>query len=117
MDETLKERAENYIRRFTSLHNQVKTALTTKANSTAMELLEQCQKTAQELADMIETETPKALQVIPILEDYCELVYLVNEEIWHGERVNPGKVYRYMNKCLTMMGESLGLKPGIETAD
>lgn len=27
MDEKLKERAENYIRRFTSLHNQVKTAL------------------------------------------------------------------------------------------
>lgn len=114
MEELLKKKAESCVRNFDSLHCQVKDSIGAKKGMEAMRLLEQCQSCAQELADLVETEAKKDSQVIPVLEDYCELVYLINEELWRGERVNPGKVYRYMNKCLTMMRETLGLEALIE---
>ena len=115
MEELLKKKAESYVRNFDRLHCRVKDSIGAKKGMEAMRLLEQCQGCAQELADLVETEAKKDSQVIPVLEDYCELVYLINEELWRGERVNPGKVYKYMNKCLTMMRETLGLEAVMET--
>jgi hypothetical protein len=51
--------------------------------------------------------------MVAILEDYCELVYEVNEQIWHGEYINPGKVYRYLNRSLELVKENLSLETAI----
>jgi len=90
----------DYIRHFARLHEQVKEALERKQDVSAMKLLEQCQAVACELGGRLEAVKGKGCGEVAILHDYCELVYEVNEQIWYKEHVNPGKVYRYLNKCL-----------------
>lgn len=101
------------VRLFSELHGEVKDALEAKEAALAMRLLERCQGAALELGNRVEAVRGKGCHMVSILEDYCELVYEVNEQIWHGEYINPGKVYRYLNRSLELVKENLSLETAI----
>lgn len=95
--------------RLAGLHDKVKEALETKKKAAAMRLLEQCQDVALKLGNVAEQTEGKGCGMIAILDDYCELVYEINEQVWHGERINPEKAHRYLNKSLGIMKENAGM--------
>ena len=101
------------VRLFSELHGEVKDALEAKEAALTMRLLERCQGAALELGNRVEAVRGKGCHMVAILEDYCELVYEVNEQIWHGEYINPGKVYRYLNRSLELVKENLSLETAI----
>ena len=101
------------VRLFSELHGEVKDALEAKEAALAMRLLERCQGAALELGNRVEAVRGKGCHMVAILEDYCELVYEVNEPIWHGEYIIPGKVYRYLNRSLELVKENLSLETAI----
>lgn len=106
------EGQEEGIRLFARLHHGIQEAIEAEEYVLAMKLLEQCQDAALKLGNEMEAIEGKDCEIIPILDDYCELAYEINEQIWHGEYVNPGKVFRYLNKSLELIEGSIG--PGKE---
>lgn len=109
MKESERKQAENYLKQFVQLHEEIKYALEMKNNILAMKLLEQCQATALKLGNLIETVKGRDLDTILTLDDYCELVYIINEDIWHKYHINSGKIYRYLNKSLRLIKDSINL--------
>lgn len=89
------------------IHDEIRETLQKQQDAAVMKLLEQCQAIALEVGTRAEKGKGKHCEITAIMEDYCELVYEVNEQIWHGEYVNPGKVYKYLNKSLGLMRESM----------
>lgn len=99
------ERPEDSLGLLAQIHEEIKEALEAKNGAAAMKLLEQCQSIALEMGNREEAMKGKNCEMTAILEDYCELVYEINEQIWYGEHINPGKVYRYLNKSFGLMKE------------
>ena len=83
MKESERKQTENYLKQFVELHEEIKYALEMKNNVLAMKLLEQCQATALKLGNLIEAVKGRNFDTILTLDDYCELVYIINEDIWH----------------------------------
>ncbi len=76
-----KKQAEEFLNLLGQAHNEIKTAIRTKEKDTALELLEQCQDGAIKLGNMIEKVEGEGFPTIHLLENYCELVYGIYEEI------------------------------------
>ena len=109
MKESERKQTENYLKQFVELHEEIKYALEMKNNVLAMKLLEQCQATALKLGNLIEAVKGRNFDTILTLDDYCQLVYIINEDIWHKYYINSGKIYRYLNKSLRLIEESINL--------
>lgn len=108
---------EDSLGRLAELHGEVKEALEAGKRVWAMKLLEQCQAVAWGLGNRAEAREGKGCGMTAIVDDYCELVYEVNEQAWHGEYVNPGKVFRYLNKSLGLMRENVKMDGGAQKAE
>ena len=88
-----KKQAEEFLNLLGQAHNEIKTAIRTKEKDTALELLEQCQDGAIKLGNMIEKAEGEGFPTIHLLENYCELVYGIYEEIaGMGQYVGDGTI-------------------------
>ncbi len=84
MRKTQRNQADNFINLLGRAHGAVKKAIMADKNSIAMDLLEQCQEGAMELGGLIEDAEGEGTKIISLLEDYCELVYQIYEQIRQG---------------------------------
>ncbi|MCI9075708.1 MAG: hypothetical protein HFH10_07890 [Dorea sp.] len=71
--------AGNYIRLLNQAHDGLKRAFELRRYNIAKDLLEQCQEIAIKLGELIES-ADGSNRSIPLLEDYCELVYQIYEK-------------------------------------
>lgn len=87
-----KKMAEDYIRLLGRIHDEIKKAIGMKNTGMAREMLMQAQETAINLGGLIEEsegmEIIKVNAVISLLEDYCEFVWQIYEQIGGGQDVN-----------------------------
>lgn len=102
-----KKQVEDFIDLLKRAHTEVRQALEIKNQAAAMDLLEQCQNCVIHLGEIIEYEEGEDFATIPLLEDYCELVYQIYEEIRQAVLSNGGKVYKILNKALIRIENSV----------
>lgn len=81
-------------------------------NTAAMSLLEQCQKGAIKLGELIEQAEGEDCAVIPLLEEYCETVYQVYENIRTGGETNPQEMLQMLTGSFSAVEK--GIEAGIE---
>ncbi len=71
-------------------------------------LLSQCQSTAINMGNLIEESEGEGFATVKYLEDYCELVFSVNEDLQNNSGAdNPDKVYKKLNKMLQKIDNSI----------
>ncbi len=81
-------------------------------NAAAMSLLEQCQKGAIKLGELIEQAEGEDCAVISLLEEYCETVYQVYENIRMGGETNPQEMLQMLTVSFSIVEK--GIEAGIE---
>ncbi|MEY8338948.1 hypothetical protein AALB16_13165 [Lachnospiraceae bacterium 62-35] len=107
MRKAQKKQSEDFIKLLGQAHVEVRKAIEKRQNAVAMDLLEQCQDGAIELGNMIEAEEGEGFITIPLLEQYCELVYQIHEELWKNQYVSGDKAYKGLRKSLIRIENSV----------
>lgn len=100
MRRTHKSQAEKFIELLALAHEEIKKFLSNKEYASVKELLGQCQEGALELGDFIEKTEKPGIRIISLLEDYCELLYSVYEEIGGGQAINADKIYKKLRRSM-----------------
>lgn len=107
MRKAQKKEAQEFIRLLARAHEEIKRTIETGRKNSAMELLEQCQEGAISLGGMIEHAQGEGFITVSLLEEYCEFVYQLYEQIRQGEKVNAGKVSKHLKKALIQIENSV----------
>ncbi|MCI8672364.1 MAG: hypothetical protein HFI89_02555 [Lachnospiraceae bacterium] len=130
MRKTQKKQAEAYIRLLGQAHLEIKKALETKKYELARDLLGQCQDSAIELGNMIEQAEGEGAVTVPFLEEYCELLYQIHEEIWQRsdemshqhispaaskQKLDTGRLHKALKKQLTQIENSIKNDISVQT--
>lgn len=76
-----KEQAEDFVELLGQAHDEIKKELERKNYPAAMSLLGDCQEGAISLGNLIEKTESDSEKIVREIEQYCELVYRIHEEI------------------------------------
>jgi hypothetical protein len=96
-----------FIQTLYQAHAQIKDMINKKNIAQAAELLEQCQKGAIHLGSLIEQSEGEGFVTIGLLEEYCEVVYHIYENIGESKTKNGSKVYKLLHKQLIQIENSV----------
>lgn len=109
-----KEQAENFIGLIASAHDEIKAALEKKNIPLALRLLSDCQEGAIALGDMIEkTAGNEGTKVITLLEEYCELLYQLHEQL-SSEQLADGRMLNGKKGCKALHRFLINIRNGIK---
>lgn len=103
MRKVQKKIAGNYIQLLNQAHNGLRKAFELKRYSIAGELLEQCQEMAIKLGELIESADGSKNPSIPLLEDYCELVYQIYKKIKKNNIIDSYKTCKALRRKLVQI--------------
>ncbi len=107
MRKAQKKQAESFVQLLARAHDNIKKTIEIRNTSAALDLLEQCQEGAIELGGMIEESEGEDFVTIHMLEDYCELIYQIHEEIRQEKAVNVNAFYKRLRKLLIQIENSI----------
>ncbi|MBD5478566.1 MAG: hypothetical protein HDR14_04625 [Lachnospiraceae bacterium] len=107
MKRTQKKQATDLALLLCRAHEEIRKVIENQNLTAALGLLEQCQKGAMRLGDLIEQSEGKDFVTIPMLEDYCELVYQIYEEAVQNPLVDAARAYRLLQESLTCITNSI----------
>ncbi len=107
MRKTQKNQVDQFINLLERAHGAVKRAFETGNYDITLNLLEQCQDIAIRMGGLIETTEGEEVRTISLLEDYCELVYQIHEEIPGKQIKNADKLYKSLRKSLIQIKNSV----------
>lgn len=107
MRKAQKKQAEDFITLLTQVHEEIRNFLDRKDYVAAKELLGQCQEGAVELGNFVEKIEGEGAAIIPFLENYCELVYQIHEELAGSQGVSSNKVYKKLRQSLVRIENCL----------
>ena len=99
MRKAQKKEAESFVLLLEEAHKAVQKAMEAGKNYIVQDLLEQCQEGAIKLGELIESAQGERFRTIPLLEDYCELVYQIYEKAGQGQ-VNDAESVRILQESL-----------------
>lgn len=102
-----KKQIMEFIQTLYTAHDEIKKQLEAGSGNTAQGVLGDCQDGAIQLGGLIETAEGEECEVIPMLEEYCELVYQIHEEIGRIEELKANKIYKRLNKQLIQIENSM----------
>lgn len=80
-EETLKSRINQFLPLFKEAHNNIKALISQGNSEIVLEILEECQNVAIQIGTMVEEEQGENQNVVKILEQYCELVFRIHENL------------------------------------
>lgn len=81
MRKAQKQQAEEFVELLGQVHKEIEKAVSEKRNEDAQSLLVQCQQGAIALGELIEKTEGEGTATIPLLEAYCETLYLAHQDI------------------------------------
>lgn len=102
-----KKQAREFIKLLGQAHEEIKRAIEKQNRNVSLELLQQCQEGAIELGSLIEKTEGEDFETIPLLEDYCEQIYQIHQEIAQGQPVAGNKVNKTLNRLLVPIKNSI----------
>lgn len=86
---------------------QIKYMIDKKSFAQASELLEQCQEGAIHLGGLIEQSEGEGFSTIGLMEEYCEMVYHIYEDINENKTGSGSKVYKQLHRQLIRIENSV----------
>lgn len=107
MRKAQKKQIEDLLALLEQAHNEIKRLVENKNYSGAMELLGQCQDSAVQVGEMIEKTEGENAPTIARLEEYCETLYEIHEELSAGTVAVPAKLYKRLRKSLILVQNSV----------
>ncbi len=107
MRKAQKRQALDFVKLLGQAHDTVKKNIEKREAAQAMELLGQCQQGAIELGNLIESTEGEGFSTITVLEEYCELVWQIYEEISQGSVLNASGIYKNLRKQLIRIENSI----------
>lgn len=102
-----KKQVTDLVKLLEKVHAEIRKAVDANNSAIAMSLLEQCQNAAITIGEMIEKTEGEGFVTISILEEYCELVYQIHEEIAQNRQVNPNEAERTLGEILLHIEDSI----------
>lgn len=112
-----KQAIENFIELLLEANDEIPKTLKAGNTAQAMELLAQCQEGAVKAGTLIEESEGEGFEAIGLLEQYCEEVYRLYEELNRGQEQNVRKVLKQLRKQLIQIENSIkhDIRETIET--
>ena len=101
MKKAQKKQAEAFIKELEQMHNEIERAMENGESAVTLELLGQCQQGVIEMGELIESTEGEGFITISILENYCEAVYQLYEEIKQDQAEDVGCLYQKL--CYILM--------------
>lgn len=98
MRKVQKKQAEDFMALLNQVHREIKKYIENGSPAMAMELLIQCQEGALQLGELIEKTEGEDCKIISLLEQYCELVYKIHEEIAQGQPGSGNSAYKRLRR-------------------
>ena len=107
MRKAQKKQAEDFVELLSQAHDEVRRELEDCKRDNVLELLTQCQEGAIQLGNLIESTEKEGFVTIGMLEEYCEIVYQIYEEMIQGCVVDPADAGSALDKALARIRESI----------
>lgn len=107
MKKAEKRQAEEFVQMLGLAHDEIKKNIEQKEFEAAMDLLEQCQEGAIRLGELIEAREGEQFVTIPLLEEYCEAVYQIHEELAADTAVNVHNANKKLKNSLIKVSNSV----------
>lgn len=107
MRKAQKEQAEAFIELLGQAHEEIRNHVKAGRREVATGLLAQCQEGAVELGGLIEKTEGEGCQAVGLLEEYCETLYKIYEELAGGAGLQAGSVYKGLKKSLIRVANSV----------
>lgn len=89
-----KQQAEELLVQMERAHEQIRKDIEQKNISATVSLLEDCQNGAISLGNLIEKTEEYGHPTVTLLEEYCELVYRLHEDLMNGSETAANKIYK-----------------------
>ena len=101
MRKAQRQQAETLFGQIEEAHLQIKSDIEQHTIHQALELLKDCQDSAAAIGTFIESTEGEGHPTVGILEEYCELVYQLYEELAATDREhNAKKIYKMLRQQL-----------------
>jgi len=107
MRKAQKRQAEDFLRLLEQAHAQIRKYIEKRNTPAALGLLKDCQDGAISLGNLIEKSEGEDFVTIPVLEEYCELVYQIYESLAEGQMLNANKTYKTLRSSLMKIENSV----------
>lgn len=108
MRKAQKQQVEDLLGQMMEAHEQIKKNIGQGSMAQAMGLLEDCQNGAITIGTLIESTEGEGHATILLLEEYCELVYQVYQNLaGNSEENNPGKLVKMLRQKLIKVTNSV----------
>lgn len=108
MRKAQKRQIEEFISLLEEAHGNIERYIENQNIDTAVSLLEQCQEGALHLGNLIESVEGEGLATISILEEYCEFLYQISEELgMNAEAGYSNRVCKKLRKMLIRIENSV----------
>lgn len=94
-----KKQIEDFLKLLDQVHEEIRRKLEEKDLAGVMELLGQCQEGALGVGNLIERAEGEKAPAIPLLENYCELIYQLYETLARGAELNINQSCKRLRKA------------------
>lgn len=101
-----KKQAEELLAQMELAHEQIRKDIEQKNVPSAVSLLGDCQDAAISLGTLIESTEGEAHPTVTLLEEYCELLYGVHEELAGGKETAANRIYISVKQKLVKIFDS-----------
>lgn len=106
MRKTQKKEILDILNSLQEAHEEIKETLAQKNHTYAQDMLTECQTAAVSLGETIEKSEGEGHVCVLRLEEYCELLFCVHEDITSGN-INENKVYKMLRRQLIKIENSV----------
>lgn len=107
MRRILKQQVLEITRLLDQIHDGIRIKLQASQKEEILRLLEQCQDAAINIGEAIEQEEGEDFVTVTYLEEYCETVYRIYEQVLCGQTADPSKIYKKLRKDLIQIENSI----------
>lgn len=107
MRKAQKRQIEETIRQMEEAHDEMKRCMVKGNVVQAQELLADCQNAAVAIGTLIDGTEGEGHPAVTVLEEYCELVYQIHEDLLTDTGVNADKVYKSLRRKLIKVENSV----------
>ncbi|MBE5847427.1 MAG: hypothetical protein E7300_07060 [Lachnospiraceae bacterium] len=106
-----KEQCLELIRTLEEAHAEIRKYIEKNDVGTASALLGECQDAAVSIGNIVEASEGEGTEAVKSLEEYCELVFMINEEIHSGSSLNAGSIEKKLRKSIIQAGRAIRALP------
>lgn len=107
MRKAQKQQAQELVRQMEEAHDQLKKFIEQGSVPPAMELLEECQNGGITVGTLIESTEGEGHPAVTLLEEYCELIYQIHENLAENKEINTKKIHKLLKQKLIKISNSL----------